>query len=80
MTKEQVCKMVCENIIDEHKAQPEYMKMVEQLKKDNYPNEAEAIKSLIVTDEKKHENYLKILNQSHECRCPGVVYVPKVVK
>jgi len=72
--------MICENILDEHKAQPEYMKLVNQLRKDAYPEEALAVEKLIVTDEHKHEDYLKVLNQSHECRCPGVVYIPKIIK
>lgn len=77
MTEENICEMICENILDEREAQPIYMKLVNELRKDAYPEEAEAVEKLIVTDEKKHEEYLKILNQSHDCKCPGVVHIPK---
>jgi len=73
MIEETICKMICENILDERDAQPEYMKLVNALREDGYVEESIAIRDLIVTDEKKHEEYLKVLNQSHGCKCPGVV-------
>jgi hypothetical protein len=69
--------MICENILDERDAQPEYMKLVKALRDDAYPEEAEAVEKLIVADEKKHEEYLKVLNASHDCKCLGVVVIPK---
>ncbi|MBU0777677.1 hypothetical protein KKF82_05425 [Patescibacteria group bacterium] len=69
MTEEKICEMICDNLKDEHEAQPTYMKLVNALKEDAYPEEAMAIEKLIVADEHKHEQYLKILNQSHECSC-----------
>jgi len=77
MSEKTICEMVCTNLLDERKAQPEYMKLVNELRKDAYPEEAEAVEKLIVTDEKKHEEYLKVLNQSHDCKCPGVVHTFK---
>ncbi len=77
MTEETICKLICTNLLDEREAQPEYMKLVNALHDDAYPEEAEAVEKLIVADEKKHEEYLKVLNASHDCRCPGVVYIPK---
>ena len=77
MPEEEICKMICENILDERDAQPEYMKLVKALRDDAYPEEAEAVEKLIVADEKKHEEYLKVLNASHDCKCPGVVHIPK---
>lgn len=73
MTEETICKLICANILDERDAQPEYMKLVEALYNESYPEEATAVEKLIVSDEKKHEDYLKILNASHDCKCPGVV-------
>ena len=77
MTEETICKMICENVLDERDAQPEYMKLVNALREDGYVEESIAVRDLIVTDEKKHEDYLKILNASHDCKCPGVVHIPK---
>ena len=77
MPEEEICEMICENILDERDAQPEYMKLVKALHDDAYPEEAEAVEKLIVADEKKHEEYLKVLNASHDCKCPGVVHIPK---
>ena len=69
MTEESVCNMICDNIVDEHEAQPTYMKLVKELHGDGYPEEAFAVEHLIVTDEKKHEDYLKVLDKSHMCNC-----------
>ena len=77
MTEETICEMICINLLDEREAQPIYMKLVKALRDDAYPEEAEAVEKLIITDEKKHEEYLKILNQSHNCKCPGVVHTFK---
>jgi len=77
MTEEMICEMICDNLKDEHEAQPTYMKLVNAIKEDGYIEESIAIRDLIVTDEKKHEDYLKVLNASHECKCPGTVYIPK---
>ena len=77
MAEETICKMICENILDERDAGPEYMKLVKELHVDGYPEEAIAIEKLIITDENKHMEYLKILNASHDCKCPGVVIIPK---
>ena len=73
MTEETICDMICENIIDERDAGPEYMKLVKALHDEAYPEEAIAIEQLIITDEKKHMEYLKTLDASHDCKCPGVV-------
>lgn len=73
MAEETICKMICENILDERDADPEYMKLVKELHAEGYPEEAIAIEKLIITDENKHMEYLKILNASHDCKCPGVV-------
>ena len=77
MPEKEICKMICENILDEREAGPEYMKLVKALQDDAFPEEEIAIEKLIITDEKKHMEYLKVLNASHDCKCPGVVYIPK---
>jgi len=77
VSEETICEMVCTNLLDEREAQPKYMKLVNELRNDAYPEEAEAVEKLIVTDEKKHEEYLKVLNASHDCKCPGVVHIVK---
>lgn len=79
MTEETICKLICENILDERDAQPEYMKLVKALRDESYPEEAMAIEKLIITDENKHMEYLKVLNVSHDCKCPGVVQFIKKV-
>lgn len=69
MSEESVCKMICDGIVDEREGQRDYKRLSKELHGEGYPEEAFAVEHLITTDEKKHENYLKVLEQSHMCNC-----------
>jgi len=69
MSEESVCKMICDRIVDEREGQRAYNALSKELHGEGYPEEAFAVEHLITTDEKKHEDYLDVLNKSHMCNC-----------
>jgi len=69
MTEETLCERICNAIEDEREGQLEYIALAKELNQEASPEEAYAVEKLIVTDEKKHEEYMKVLDQSHMCNC-----------
>lgn len=69
MSEESVCNQICAGIKDEREGQRAYEALSKELHGEGYPEEAFAVERLITTDEKKHEDYLEVLNKSHMCNC-----------